>query len=167
MHERSEKQSRFSATQRHSRRNRLLFGALALLALALLSGFWWSGRDGRTTVQAQDGQVALPAAQFADGIARHYRYLSDSIAIHFFVVKSSDGTVRAAFDTCDTCYAARKGYRQEGEFMICSNCEQKFHTSRINEVSGGCNPVPLTRSMVADRLLITTADLDRGARYFR
>ena len=74
--------------------------------------------------------------------------------------------VRAAFDACDVCYAAKKGYRQEGNFMVCNNCGQKFISTRINEVRGGCNPAPLERKIVGDKLVIATADILTGARYF-
>ena len=65
----------------------------------------------------------------------------------YFVLKSSDGTVRAAFDACDVCYAQKKGYQQEGDEMVCGNCGQRFPSAQINEVEGGCNPSPIERTV--------------------
>ena len=86
--------------------------------------------------------------------------------MNFFVVKSNDGVIRAAFDACDVCFPAKKGYTQDGDFMICNNCGRRFHSSRINVVEGGCNPAPLQREVIGDQLVIKTSDVIPGARYF-
>ncbi len=97
-------------------------------------------------VTAPGGDVRLDTAQFDDGQARFYRYTSaDGRDIRFFVLKSADGVIRAAFDTCDVCYRARKGYRQVWDTMVCNNCGQTFRSVDVNALQGGCNPVPLDR----------------------
>ena len=111
--------------------------------------------------------VEIPLADLADGKARHYSWKApDGKEIRFFAIKSSDGVIRAAFDACDVCWPEHKGYRQEGDFMVCNNCGQRFASVRVNEVKGGCNPSPLERRVDGDRLVITAADLQTGARYF-
>jgi uncharacterized membrane protein len=50
--------------------------------------------------------------------------------------------------------------------MICNNCGRRFHSSRINVVEGGCNPAPLRRQVVDDKLVILASDVVPGARYF-
>ena len=152
------------------------FAALALIAaLGLLLSGGLSGKaqaflglfEGPQKVSAQNGAVRLPLGSLSDGKARHYVYASGSTQIPFFVVQSPDGVARAAFDACDVCYPARKGYSQDGAYMICNNCGQRFHVSKINEVKGGCNPAPLTRTVEGKELVIRTADLDTGAPYFQ
>ncbi|HEY7527662.1 MAG TPA: Fe-S-containing protein, partial [Candidatus Deferrimicrobiaceae bacterium] len=64
----------------------------------------------------------------------------DGRQFHYFVLRSSDGTYRAAFDACDVCFRANRGYRQEGDLMVCNQCGQTFPSVKINEVKGGCNP---------------------------
>ena len=111
--------------------------------------------------------VRLTAASFADGAARFYRYATSAgREIRFFVLKSSDGVVRAAFDTCDVCFRERRGYRQAGDNMICNNCGRAFRSVDVNVISGGCNPAPLERTFDGDQIVITTAALERGAWYF-
>ena len=102
-----------------------------------------------------------------DGDAHYYSYNSNGIDIRYFVLKSSDGTIRAAFDTCDVCYKALKGYRQEGNEMVCNNCDMRFRTDKINVVKGGCNPAPLKRQQVGDQIVIAAADIEKGAWYFK
>ncbi len=168
MSERSEKQARFTSTNDHRLRNRLLVGALVLLAIGLLGwGLTRNGNDGMPLVKAEQGVITLPLAQVNDGQAHFYRYQSGATSVAFFVVRGSDGKLRVALDTCDACYAAKKGYRQQGDVMVCNNCEQQFPTVKINEVSGGCNPVAVPMQLSGDRLTIASADLDRGVRYFQ
>jgi hypothetical protein len=102
-----------------------------------------------------------------DGQARFYRYATSSgREVRFFVMKSSDGVVRAAFDSCDVCYRERKGYHQSGDSMICNNCGQSFPSARINVQQGGCNPAPVDRVVANGRVVLSAAALERGASYF-
>jgi uncharacterized membrane protein len=111
--------------------------------------------------------VAVPLAELSDGQARFYRYTTTSgTEVRFFVMKSSDGVVRAAFDSCDVCYREKKGYRQEGDAMVCVNCSQRFRSTDINEVRGGCNPAPLDRTVRDGQVLLSAAALNAGAWYF-
>lgn len=121
---------------------------------------------GHKKVKAVDGKIMLPLPAINDGKAHHFEYKNGDSTIKFFVVKSSDGIIRAAFDACDVCFPAKKGYTQDGDFMICNNCGRRFHSSRINVVEGGCNPAPLNREIVADNLVIKIEDVIPGARYF-
>lgn len=119
-----------------------------------------------TSVKAVDGKVLIPIKAVDDGKAHHFVFNGDGTKIKFFVVKSQDGVIRAAFDACDVCFPAKKGYTQEGDYMICNNCKRKFHTNQVNVVEGGCNPAPLQRRQVGDNLVITAADILPGARFF-
>lgn len=69
--------------------------------------------------------------------------------------------IRAAIDACDVCYAARKGYHQDGDELVCNNCGLHFPSNRINEVKGGCNPSPLTRTVEGNSVVIKISDLVR------
>jgi uncharacterized membrane protein len=119
-----------------------------------------------TQVTAEDGVVRLPVADFADGRARFYTYKGAGKTITFFVLQAPDGTIRAAFDACDVCYASRRGYRQDGDMMICNNCGNRFPSSSINVEVGGCNPGPLNREVQGDMVIIRVEDIEEGGRYF-
>lgn len=142
----------------------------AVLALALMLGAApaqaFLGFGKYTDVNVENGELLIPLEDVSDGNAHYYQLQHEGKSIRFFVVKSVDGVVRAAFDACDVCFSARKGYSQDGEFMVCDNCGQRFHTSRINEVEGGCNPAPLNRVVDGAMLRITLADVQTGARFF-
>lgn len=112
-------------------------------------------------------EITYPVASFNDGKARFYEYKTpDGIVIKYFILKSSDGVIRAAFDACDVCWEAGKGYQQKDDFMICRNCGRRFHSTKINEVSGGCNPHPLTRTIRDGKVVIDTQNILAGKKYF-
>ena len=115
---------------------------------------------------ASTDPVTYPVAMFADGKARHFDFKDGEHTIRYFVIKSADGVLRAAFDACDVCWPAGKGYYQDGDVMVCRNCGRKFVSSKVNEVKGGCNPAPLNRRVEGDMLVIEADDIRAGRGYF-
>jgi len=122
--------------------------------------------SGKAPPAAADGLVTHPVALFDDGKAHHFSHTDGETTIRYFVLKSSDGIIRAAFDACDVCWPANKGYAQDGDVMICRNCGRRFASVRINEVQGGCNPAPLKRTIDGDRLVLQVSDILAGRPYF-
>jgi uncharacterized membrane protein len=112
-------------------------------------------------------EVSFPLQAFADGNAQYFQYpVGNGITVRFFILRSSDGIVRAAYDACDVCWREGKGYYQDGDFMVCRNCGQRFASVKVNEIKGGCNPAPLNRTIVGDKLVIKIADIIQGSQYF-
>jgi uncharacterized membrane protein len=140
----------------------------------LSAGAFWYFSAGSATSPATPAAVAavagqtlsMPAAMFDDGKARYFDHRHGHITIRYFVVRSADGVLRAAFDACDVCWPAGKGYAQDGDFMVCRNCGQRFHSTRVNEVKGGCNPAPLERRVENGMLVIRVSDILDGKTYF-
>ncbi|MHB8111513.1 MAG: Fe-S-containing protein, partial [Syntrophorhabdaceae bacterium] len=77
-----------------------------------------------------------------------------------------DGVIRAAFDTCVVCWREGKGYKQKDDTMVCNNCGKRFKTTKINEVTGGCNPAPLARKTENGQILIKVENLLEGKQLF-
>jgi uncharacterized membrane protein len=149
---------------------RRLIPVVVLICLLPLTAFAvvWNFSVPATEIQPENGVFSFPVSSFADGKAKYFNYKqSPSQWIRFFVVKSSDNVIRAAFDACDVCYRAKKGYVQEGDNMVCVNCGMKFKTTKVNEVTGGCNPAALKRTIKDDRVLITLQDVESGVKYFQ
>ncbi len=146
----------------------LLFFALTLGTLTpgkvhALFGKWGSTYK---AVTASNGEVQIPINKINDGKAHYFSFTEKGKTINFFIIKSRDNVIRAAFDACDVCYPKKKGYSQQGDFMICNNCGQKFHSTRINVVKGGCNPAPLNRKEQGKNLVIRVADIRTGSYLF-
>lgn len=169
MSERQEKRAQF---QQEKKRGLfpMLVAVLVVLAAAGVIGWKTVGGSANAatyqTVVAEGGNLSIPLAQVEDGKAHFFSYRSGDGYVNFFVLKSHDGVIRAAFDACDVCYHAKKGYRQEGDSMICNNCDMKFRSDMINEVKGGCNPAPIERSVANGRIVIAAAELAQGGKYF-
>ena len=151
-----------------------LIVAIVCSALLVGGGIYFVSYDRSETApvaasfpsQNAASQVSLPASLFEDGKARHFQHVAGEFNIKFFVLKSSDGIIRAAFDACDVCWPAGKGYYQEGDYMVCRNCGRKFASVLVNEVKGGCNPAPLYRRVENGKVIIEVKDILDGRQYF-
>jgi len=170
MSDRKAKRDQFQSEENKSTGKLLLPGALILLAIVGVCAWFLLGAGGvagvRTVSAAEDGAIRLDASDFDNGKAQFFQFAGQNGPIKFFVVKSHDGVIRAAFDACDVCYKEKKGYRQEGDAMICNNCGQAFPSNMVNVVKGGCNPSPLQRQLAGDQVIIRVAALEQGAGYF-
>lgn len=141
-------------------------GITALLVLVV--AIFFLKKDGQTSQKLSDAtEVTFPVTLFDDGKAKHFEFAAgNGITVKYFVLKSSDGVIRAAFDACDVCWPSGKGYYQDKDVMVCRNCGRRFVSEKVNEVKGGCNPAPLNRNIVGDKLVIQASDILEGKRYF-
>ena len=169
------RQAKKDAVLGSEKKSRLpLVAAIICSALIIAGGIFYATYDGGDASQvaasapAQNNisQVSLPATLFADGKARHFEHVAGEFKNKYFGLKSSDGIIRAAFDACDVCWPAGKGYYQEGDYMVCRNCSRKFASVLVNEVKGGCNPAPLNRRVENGKVIIEVKDILEGRSYF-
>jgi uncharacterized membrane protein len=172
----SKREQFLEANQKQSRTK--LFAIVALIAFLGVAGYFairgiGGNQASVTTAKSNPSGVdtpviKIPLAEINSGKAKFFDYkLTNNTPVRFFALKSSDGLYRAAMDACDVCYHAKKGYKQEGEYMVCNNCGQKFHSNLINEVKGGCNPVGLASMVEGDQLVVKTSDIENRGSYFR
>ena len=155
-----------AAARQPAGRKGLLMGiGGAAAVLALIVGFLVL-QGGPKSVHAENGQIRISLNEVSDGMAHYFKYSTGGKDVKFFVLKANDGQVRAALDACDVCYREKRGYRQEGQIMVCNNCDNKFPADKINLLRGGCNPVPLERKFEGGHLVLSAAELDRMAGYF-
>ena len=109
--------------------------------------------------------VEIPLSEITEQ-AQFYNYNG----IKYFVVKASNGDIKTAFDACDVCYSSKKGYRQEGDYMVCNNCGNKYPISGLgtkNLQGGGCWPGYLPSKIKGENLIIKESDLNKGRDRFR
>ena len=146
-----------------------IVGAILIIAAAVIYANLSGGNPSAIAsapAAADSTFVTFPVSLFEDGKARHFEHVDGKHTIRYFVLKSSDGIIRAAFDACDVCWPAGKGYYQEGDSMVCRNCGRRFASVLVNEVKGGCNPAPLNRALDNDKLVIQVKDIMEGRQYF-
>jgi len=143
----------------------LIFFLIFLIIAIFTKGFGLIGSnpEGPTTSNI-DSFVTIPISGITNN-AKWYEYDSGGSRLRFFAVKASDGTVKTAFDACDVCYYAKKGYRQEGDDMVCNNCGNRYPISGLgteNKNPGGCWPGYLPNIIQGDSALIKKSDLENN-----
>ncbi|MGE5172985.1 MAG: Fe-S-containing protein [Betaproteobacteria bacterium] len=118
------------------------------------------------TVNDRGGDVSIPLKALNDGKAHFFAYASGGKTVTFFVMKARDGSIHTAFDACMACNHAKLGYRQEGDLVVCNNCGMGFKPTEIGMVTGGCNPIPVNKSVNGQMVVLKAKDLDAGVQYF-
>ncbi len=176
---RNTREAKKAIVMKTSRKNPTPIIIAAIVVIAVAAGLGWflmpvngpsanpvAGAPGNAT--GDNGQITYALSLFDDGQARHFDFVDaeSKTTIKYFILKSTDGVVRAAFDACDVCWPEGKGYAQDGTVMICRNCGRRFESVKVNEVQGGCNPAPLKRTIQGDQLVIRMEDLKKGQTYF-
>lgn len=114
-----------------------------------------------TAPQQNETQVRIPLSDIGT-TATFYSYDSNGVTVRYFVVKDPQEAVHVAFDACDVCYEAKKGYKQIGTEMQCLNCGRQFAITSIGteNTAGGCWPSYLNMRIEGNNVLIQIADLE-------
>ena len=154
----------------------LLGGILGIVAMLGTAGYYGLIHNGsgttprtytNTPVTQNDTEVTL-AVDTLSKTAKFFSYDSNGVTIKYFAMKDLQGTVHVAFDACDVCYQAKKGYTQVSDVMQCLNCGRQFAVTSIGSenTNGGCWPsfLPMTNNEAS--VIIKIADLEEKAYMF-
>ena len=102
--------------------------------------------------------------------AKFYPYKVDNVDMQVIAVKATDGTIRTALNTCQVCFDSGRGYYvQVGQYLVCQNCKNRFHIDQVEQVKGGCNPVPIleeNKKYEGDYIIISEDYLASQKGYF-
>ena len=103
-----------------------------------------SAADGNQEISVSSGgNLTIPVDELTENAA-FYSVNVDGTEMEVIAVKTSDGTIRTAFNTCQICYDSGNGYyKQEGDTLVCQNCGNSFTMDQVGETAGGCNPYPI------------------------
>ncbi len=116
----------------------------------------------------RDGKVRIGLAGLGPQQVRFYRFLNTgNQEVKFLVGRDGAGHLQVAFDANEVCAKTKRGYRHEGEWLVCNKCDKSFRLSEANAGGGGCNPVPLRHQVDGDEVVIAEADVLTGWRLFR
>jgi len=139
----------------------VVFFCLIFLIVAIFTKGFGLFKSSQTN---SDGFVNIPLSEVTSN-AKWYGYDLGGEKIRFFVVKTSDGSIKTAFDACDVCYRYKKGYRQEGDYMVCNNCGNRYPMVGLgteNKNPGGCWPGYLPNIIKEGNILIKKSDLENN-----
>lgn len=120
-------------------------------------------------VVLENGEVKLDASQFNDNKARFYNVeMPQGKTIYFFVVEDKNGIYRAAANACVVCFKTYKGFRQEGDEIVCNNCGNRYPIEKIATEKGGCNPGPINPNLEVKNgeIIIKQVDIEQVSDLF-
>ncbi len=145
----------------------VLFGLAVLGANYLLEGGSAQGAFEQVAPDRQ-GQVRIGIADLGKSQARFFRFLNPgNQEVRFFVGRDRHGVVQVAFDGNELCARWKRGYRHQGDWLVCNKCDRSFHLEEVNAGGGGCKPVPLKHRLEGDELVLTEGQILEGWRLFR
>jgi uncharacterized membrane protein len=159
-------------TKKVKKNNNLILGVVAVLVIGIAAfTFLNSEKDddeiaenskpAAISASDENGDMVIQTSDITE-IASFYGYDELDTYIEVLAVKASDGTIRTAFNTCQVCYASGRGYYiQQGDYLICQNCGNRFKMDDVEVTRGGCNPVPILDDMkeVTDTTITIPKDL--------
>jgi len=144
----------------------LLFVGAVLAAELALEGRLGSSGPQRVS-PGRDGLVRVSLSGLDPLQVRFFRFLNaGNQEVRFFVGRDGAGHVQVAFDANEPCARTKRGFRAEGEWLVCNKCDKSFRLAEVNAGGGGCKPVPLEHRVDGDELVIAEADILKGWRLF-
>lgn len=152
-----------------------IHGVLAVAAFigcVVVADLALDGRFGRPAYErvaaGADGTVRVSLDGLGPQQVRFYHFLNAANQeVWFFVGRDASGKVQVAFDADEVCAKSKRGFRHEGEWVVCNKCDKSFRLSEVNAGGGGCKPVPVQYRLAGGDLLIAQADMLAGWRLFR
>lgn len=151
---------------RRQRRWSMLAAALYVAVVLMLGAefVYASAMDSPSpaqTIAAQDNEVRIPLSDLSDSMLHYYSAEANSATIRFMVIHKPNGDYVTALDACQICGA--KGYRAEGQNVVCRNCGAVIYIPSIGE-KGGCNPIPVKSRIEGGEVIVDPTDLAASAK---
>jgi hypothetical protein len=135
----------------------------------ILSEVKFIGEKGTKVEIDGEGEIKLDKTIFTDNQAKFYNVkMATGKTIYFFVVKDKNGVYRAAANGCQVCFGTGKGFRQEGDEIVCNNCGNRYPVEKIATEKGGCNPGPIDPNIeiINGKLIIKGSSIEEVANLF-
>jgi len=160
---------KYDHKSRHKKTSFIVIGVVIGIALLAFVTYYSMMRQGNTTsptpesiTPSQNATMASIPVSSISTTAKFYDYDSSGVTIRYFAVKDAQGNIHAAFDACDVCYEAKKGYKQNGNVMHCINCGREFSITGIGteNTAGGCWPSYLSMNINGENIVINNSDLE-------
>lgn len=147
----------------------VVIAALAVTLIPRLTGNKADVRQPSSASAASSGDLVIQI----DGIgsdASYFDFDANGTTVQVFAVKASDGTVRLALNTCQVCSGSPYAYfEQAGNTFICQNCKNRFASTEVGIIGGGCRPIPITSENCTEQdgfYIIPAAFLNQYAALF-
>ena len=144
---------KIESNSKKSNKGIVVFASVVLIIIVaafIIKGVLGSETKTTNLTTANDRDLVIPISEVSE-TAKYYPYSVDGTEMEIVALKASDGTVRTALNTCQICYDSGRGYYiQEGDVLVCQNCQNRFSADQVVLVKGGCNPVPIMQENKID-----------------
>ena len=143
-----------------------LTGILLLAAPAIVLA---QQRPARSIKSSDGTQVIIPGRELS-AKARFFSFRTkQNVLVRFFAILDRQKKAHVAFDACDVCFQAKKGYRIVNGYAICNNCGQRFPLRALgtDNIHGGCWPSYLPMETVGNSVVVRVRDLEKKSYLFR
>ena len=143
--------------------------AITLLTVAVLlsAGCGRPSQEVYPVLPPEEGVIRVDLSSIENGSGSFFTYpTSSGRNVDYFIYKDSSGATRGVLDACRTCYRWRKGYRLEGDHVVCRKCDMKFSLDELYRGTGSCVPIGIRSTAEKDTLTIPVTELEAGAIYF-
>ncbi len=129
-----------------------------ICALVLISCGKEGNKNYKDATLDIEGNIVIDEKDITE-TATFINYDADGVIIQLIAVKATDGTTRVALNTCQACNPSPKAYFvQEGEYLVCQVCGNKFHIDEVGIKHGGCNPTPVLEKKESDNEITISKD---------
>lgn len=129
----------------------VLLAALSVTALPKHTG-QSAGSSSTTETSVPSGSDLTLRTEEIGTEASFFDYDAGGITVQVLAVRASDDTVRLALNTCQVCNGSPYAYfEQDGDDFVCQNCHNRFASTAVGIVSGGCDPVPITADVYEEK----------------
>lgn len=153
------------------RRARYWQRAVIVLTVAVVLPLAWqvyaaevaAYRPQPTEITPQRDEVRIATGALELGRLHKYLYHGLQGDVRFMVIKRAEEDLAVALDRCEICPPV--GFYQEGDTLICDNCNAPISLDSIG-LPGGCNPVPLVFAQDGDSVVIPLRELDAAQARF-
>lgn len=122
----------------------LIIGAAALVCAALAAVLLGGEASGDKQVIREGESLSIPTSSVTE-TASFYPIEVDGVEMEVLAIRDSEGNIRTAFNTCQSCHDSGNGYyKADGTELVCQNCGFRFTAEQVQvEGAGGCNPYPI------------------------
>ena len=135
----------------------------AVIAAAMSLGLYGCGSTQQQTAEsaavtqqqteqtAEPADLVIPVSEVTE-TAKFYPVTVDGTDMEVFAIRDSEGNIRTAFNTCQSCYTSGNGrYEVEGTDLVCQNCGFHFTADQVGaNANGGCSPWAISAGERAD-----------------
>ena len=118
-------------------------------------------------ITAQGDSIRLELDRISDGKVHFFTFKHQGKNVNFFIRTDGEGTIRAHFDACYTCFKYRRGYVHEGNQVVCVVCHIGYDLDiPVWDFIGPCVPITLKCKIQKSDLVLSISAVKRGARFF-